>query len=319
MPPRSESETQHLEDKLVAGEVAAKLTGELTSRQKQAQTWGTQSANTLLDEGGLCIAISGPKGAGKTFMAGTVADSQYVKARAGNPNTPVLFLDVEGGMRSVRHRADVEFKKITSFVEYEQFVDKLIKAPDLPWGCIVTDNATELAELCMVKHMVGKQDPSYSEWRRLTQDMTAQVRKMRDLSRNRGIVTIFNVWDLQETDENGRIQKIKLDMSPRLMGRFAGAVDMIGWLEVLDDDAPGTRVLHMAGNSKVVAKMRKDPFGPEADIPWDLYWRGVTNSPLVALFDTLLGGQAWDKTKFLAPAGLKAPSFIRRTESSTTP
>lgn len=297
--------------------VKAALTGDPSERQKHESYWGTKRADTLLDDGGICIAISGPKGAGKTFMAGQTAESQFVKARAHGDLT-VLALDVEAGMRPIRHRHDVEFKSITSWPEYVKFVDKIVAAPELPWGCIFTDNVTELAELCMAHLMTGKQDPTYAEWRRLTQEMTAQVRKLRDVARNRGIVTIFNVWDKVDADENGHINKIGLDLSPRLMGRFAGAVDMIGWLEVLDDEPPNTRVLHLAGNSKVTAKFRKDPFGPEADIPWDLYWKGPDDSPLNALFDTLLGGQPWDKTKYLPPAGAK-PSFIRRATPAVEP
>lgn len=285
------------------------------------QQWGTSRADSLMDEGGICIAISGAKGAGKTLMASNAADCDLVKQRAGDPNMPVLYLDVEGGMRTVRHRNDCEFRKITDWKSYEKFVDKLVEAPELPWGCIVIDNTSELAELCLADAMGAKKDPEWAEYRRLTQNMTTQVRKLRDLARNRGIVVIFNVWDFTQTDDTGNIRKVSLDMTPRLMGRFTGAVDMVAWLEVLDDEPPCTRVLHLAGNQRVMAKFRRAPVGPEADIPFDLYWRNPEdpkNNPLVSLLDTLLGGKPWPIDRHKAPTGVR-PGLIRRAAASANP
>ena len=301
----------------VARAVAERLQGGTKIEElakARAAFGGVSRADSLETEGGICLAISGAKGAGKTLLASTAADSEYVKSRAGDPSCPVLYLDVEGGMRTVRHRHDVEFREITRWKDYEGAVDRLIAMPELPWGCVVVDNTTELAELCLAHQLGPKKDPEWTEYRRLTQDMTVQVRKLRDLARTRGIVVIFNVWDFEQRDDSGNIRKISLDMTPRLLGRFSGAVDMIGWLEVLDDGPPGTRVLHLEGNNKVTAKFRRAPVGPEADIPYDLFWRNPEvpeNSPLVSLLGTLLGGDNWPKDRHLAPTGVKA-GVIRR-------
>lgn len=281
-----------------------------------------QDASDLVDEGGICLAISGAKGAGKTTAAGIAGvHCAHVVKRAFNKQKPVLFLDIEGGMRAIRHLPGVQFIRVSSWKEYVKWVDTIAMMPEIPWGLIVTDNVTELAELNMQdilnRPQHKKEVPEWPEWRLNTQEMTVQVRKFRDMAWNRGIAVLFNVWDFAQTDESGNIRKIGLDMTPRLTGRFMGAVDMVAWLEVLDDDK-GTRVMHLGGNNKVLAKVRKAPVGPEANMPLDLYWTDPADPascPLVSILNTFLGGEVWDKTRHLAPVGLTAKSILRRREN----
>jgi hypothetical protein len=263
----------------------------------------------------LVLAVFGEKGAGKTLMAGQMGDSEYIRNRAGNKDKLVYFFNVEGGMRTLQGRKDIEYGDIVDWVEYEKAIDKMIAIPDpFPWGGIVIDNATELAELNMKKILkqARKTLPEWPEFRLNAAEMVVQIRKLRDLARARGIVIVFNVWEQQDTDDSGNVLKIRTDMTPKVGSRFMGAVDMGAWLEVLDDEPPSTRVLHLAGNRKVQVKPLRLP--PGSGVPYDLYWRNPedpANNPLLSLIGTLLGGEPWPKNRHLAPPGVRA-GMIRR-------
>lgn len=274
-----------------------------------------------LSEGGAVIAVFATKGVGKTLMAGQMGDSEYVVKRAGNKEKPVYFFNVEGGMLTLSDRHDIQYGDITEWKQYTTAIDRMIGLPDpFPWGGICIDNATELAELnlrqiCKEAH---KQVAEWPEFRKNAEEMVAQIRKLRDLARARGIVIVFNVWDTEDTDDSGNILKIRVDMTPKVGSRFVGAVDMAAWMEVLEDGPPGTRVLHLEGNRKVQVKpLRRPPSGPSKDIPFDLYWRNPEdprNNPLLSLIGTLLGGEPWPKDRHLPPPNVRA-GVIRRAQT----
>lgn len=282
---------------------------------------GVKPGRDLLEDSGGVIAITGPKGAGKTTLGTSVVNSEYVLAHAEDKDCPLLIFNIEAGLSSVSHlRSKFDYWDITDWNTYEKKIDLLVGSPDFPWGAIEVDNATELAEMNLKKitREAKKSVPEWPEFRKNADEMVTQVRKLRDLARQRGIVVIFNVWDKEETDDAGNLRKITLDMTPKVRDRFIGAVDAAAWLEVLDDGPPGTRVLHLEGNNKVAVKrLRKPPIGPGSDIPLDLFWRNPENTetPLVAIIESIFGGKEWDKSKFLPPPNVR-PSIIRRAPAT---
>src|SRR4051794_25214594 len=91
------------------------------------------------------LLVYGDPGCGKTYLSGTAAD---------DPQTsPVLILDVEGGVTTLRGRSkNIEVVPIRSWVELNETYKKLYASQNsaktlMPYKTIVIDSLTELAAL----------------------------------------------------------------------------------------------------------------------------------------------------------------------------
>lgn len=269
--------------------------------------------------GGATLAIFGESGAGKTAVAATAID-YFRRPEIIGPHVKTLYLDGEGGLRSIKSRSDFRFQTITKWKEFEEITDALVTTPNIRevHPVIVVDNLSEISEMSMSDVLGGghgsraKEEPEWQDWRKNSRIVVTRVRKLRDAARLQRIVVIINLWNRDAQDDAGNVKKTGIDLNPALAKLFAGAVDMVGFLEVPDDnDGSGRRILHLGQSARVKAKFRQDTLDPTVrGIPLDLYgppFPGVLS--LAPLMATLIGGEPFPIADFAAPEGARASKF----------
>lgn len=230
----------------------------------------------------LNMLIYGEPGAGKTYLCSTAQDSEETK--------PILFIDVEGGVTTIRKRSDIDVKSVRSIKEVEDIHNHVFRDPNY-YRTIIIDSLSELQKLDMrtVMEAIKKNSqnpdrididtPTQAAWGKSGERVRRIVRAYRDLPCNTIMTTL--VATEYETDEKGKDDKSKIRLFfPMLPGKLRGEVpgyfDIVGFLQA-DADRSGniTRTLQVAKTKRVVAKDRTNSLGlvvKEPSLPkiWDM-------------------------------------------------
>jgi phage nucleotide-binding protein len=211
----------------------------------------------------LNVLIYGEPGAGKTWLAGTAEDDERT--------SPVLFLDIEGGITTIRNRQGIDVPPpLRAIKDIEILYDKLYHSIDddgrLYYKTIVIDSLSELADVDMKSIMAeawsrnpDKVDidvPSQREWGKARSHMRKIVRAFRDLPTN--VIFTSQVATLQD---EGQPTKYFPGFAGKLRTELPGFMDVVGYLypEVRGDEV--TRWLQVQGSRRVVAKDRTSALG----------------------------------------------------------
>lgn len=224
----------------------------------------------------LNLLVYGEAGAGKTHLAGTAAD---------DPRTsPVLFLDVEGGITTLRKKSQIDVVSVRSIQQVEDVYNKLyssIKDGKMYYKTVVAaDSLTELADLDMRTIMkqaynanpdrVDVDVPSPREWGKNRAHIRAIVRGFRDLPCH----VIFTA-QLGTLQEEGQPNKNHPGFAGKLKTEVPGFCDIVGFLRVDNSQGVIERTLQIQGTKRVVAKDRTSALGdiltdPTIPMMWDL-------------------------------------------------
>jgi hypothetical protein len=244
---------------------------------------------------GMCMAIYGPPGVGKTTFAAGAAQSAL--------GSPVLFLDAEGGIRSISHDQTIEVIEVHDWATLIKFNQELMKTPpdQIPWKTIVLDNMSEFQAVSLRRIVAGNEMAQIQDWGRCTQDMLLLTRFYRDLARVKGVSVILIAWETPDKDESTGIVKRDVGFTPSLARQFPGIVDIVGYLEVMNDPPKYTRCLSFAPSPRTAAKFRRSRNENAMEIPY-MIWYGADDNPMADLLATLKGGAKWPKQKYLKPA-----------------
>jgi len=224
---------------------------------------------TPVDEGiddWLNILVYGVPGCGKTHFLGTAAD---------DPRTsPVLVLDVEGGLRTLRkfpNKHNIERIVVRSLRDIDEKYNMLyhsIAEGRFPYKTIGIDSGTELADLDMRLVMadayqrnpdkVNIDVPSPREWGITRNHMRKLIRAFKDLPCN-----FIMTAQMGEKQEEGQPTTYFPGFAGKLVREAPGFFDIVGYLSVDYDPTGGpvTRKLQIQGTKKVVAKDRDDLLG----------------------------------------------------------
>lgn len=282
------------------------------------QRFGLQDSDEVA-LGGITLGLFSESGGGKTTIAATAID--YFK-QAVHPQVKSLYLDAEGGLRPIRSRGDFRFKALTSWKDFADITSALIQMPNLRevHPVIVVDNMTEFSDLSMIEvcRQNRVEEPGWPEWRKNSRIVVTQIRKLRDAARLHRICIIINLWNREDSDTSGNVRKVGVELNPALARLFVGAVDIVGFLEVADDD--GRRVLHLGQNSRVKAKFRQDMADPTIrGIPLDIYGPPAPQIlSLAPLMATLIGGEPFPVADYAAPQGLNPSRFASKPKIDAT-
>lgn len=223
------------------------------------------------------LLVYGDAGAGKTWLTGTADDDPRTR--------PLLILDVEGGLTTIRHRKDVDVISIRSVPELEAAHKQLYDSIDrdkneMYYKTVAIDSLPELADLDMRTIMlkayqanpdkVDKDVPSQREWGKSRAHVRAIVRAFRDLPCN--IIMTAQVATLQD---EGQPTKFFPGFAGKLRTEIPGFMDIVGYLYPENEAGVVVRKMQVQGTRRVVAKDRTSALGmivenPTIPMLWDL-------------------------------------------------
>ena len=229
-------------------------------------------------EWGYCILLYSRAGSGKTTLAGSADESPE--------DSPVLFIDAEGGTKVISHRPNIDVIPVKSWDEIKDLTSRLKADPDLKWKTIVLDNLSEFIQLATQKIVGGSSAPSWPEWGTMAREVLALVRDYRDLARTRGINSIIVAWDSAEEDRAKR-PLLTVNATPKLQGDLPGIVDIIGHIDPVGD--PERRLLNFEPSVKTIQKFRRVPSETGKTIPHQIVY-GIDNLPLPDILAALKRG-----------------------------
>ena len=207
------------------------------------------SAREVTDAYGLNMVLFGVPGTGKTTLAATAQDSEY--------GANVLFIDVEGGTRSIADRVDVDVVRPDTVGDVKNVYDWLVSEPNHGYKTIVIDTLSELQRVGMKEILATSKtpdQPGWPEWGKSTEQMMRMVRAFRNLSQTKGWNVIFTAHATEQKDAVTGSILIRPNLTPKATEMVCGAVDVIGYLT---REPNGTRRLRMEPNNQIVAKYRQ--------------------------------------------------------------
>lgn len=217
----------------------------------------------------------GEFGVGKTHLLGTAQD---------HPETsPLLILDVDGGVQTLRKRKDIDVLQVRSLEQfndiYESLFNSIVKG-EMHYKTIGVDTLTEFQSLDISEIMLarweespGKLDkdvPDPYGWNKSGAHMRKMVRALRDLPCN----TLFTCHVAEV--ENTLKQKEYFPMLPgKLRKQIPGFLDFVGYMKQEVGEADEIiRSIQFLKTDRVAAKQRDCGFmdleiNPTIPILWD--------------------------------------------------
>ncbi len=210
------------------------------------------------------LLVYGEPGVGKTVLAGTALDHADLR--------PVLYLDVEGGVKTLRKRQDLEVIQIRSMDEARQIyndlydsVDWEAKDPTLPYRTVVIDTLSELAKLDM-RHLMRdthnanpKQNlyvPSQREYLINGERVREIVRGYRDLPCN-----VLFCCHSGDARDNSNATIFFPQFTGKLRHEIAGFIDIVGYMYADIEKGDTERYLQVTKTKRISAKDRTNALG----------------------------------------------------------
>lgn len=202
------------------------------------------------------IILYGDSGVGKTRLAATAADVPEM--------SPVLFLDIEGGVKSIRHLyPDMAVIRITSFDKLQKAYDALFEGKH-PFKTVVVDSITETQKFGMygiMEKAVAKEPnrdpdlPGIGEWGKNTEQMRKFIRAFRDIP---NVNTIFTALRMDDRNPRTGVTTTLPSLSGKLAKEVSALVDEVLYYYIKAVDGQYKRLLLSAKTEEIVAKDRSD-------------------------------------------------------------
>jgi len=266
-----------------------KTTSDTTSLADKLQV---KSPSELVDW--INMLIYGEPGVGKTYLCGTAQD---------HPDTaPVLYLDIDGGITTLRHRTSLDVKAVRSIEKIKrgeseilginEIYELLFQSIDretgkIPYGTVVIDRLDELADIDMRYIMrdafnrkpesVDIDVPSPREWGINRSHIRKLVRAFRDLPCH-----VIFVAGVATTAEEGQPIKYYPGFAGKLRTELPGFVDIVGYY--YNDNSTGElqRKIQFQGTRRVQAKDRTGSLGgelvdPTIPVIWEMIQTNTNN------------------------------------------
>jgi phage nucleotide-binding protein len=210
------------------------------------------------------MMVHGEPGVGKTHLIGTAQDHPLT--------SPLLVIDIDGGISTLRHRKDIDVIQVRSVRQlvdaYKTLYNAIPSDPKkkFPYGTVAIDTFSELQQLDLSEIMTAfskindKIDPDVPDMRgygKSGSHMRELLRSFRDLPCN----TIFAAHTEQDRDNNMRlINKIKL--VGKLKIDVPGFLDIVGFLFTEMEGDELIRKLQFMKTETTMAKDRTGAFDP---------------------------------------------------------
>ncbi len=224
----------------------------------------------------------GESGVGKTHLLGTAQDHKAT--------SPLLVIDIDGGIKTLRHRKDIDVIQVRSVSQLIGVYRDLYNAipsdgKKFPYGTVGIDTFSELQQLDLVEVMTefakvnDKIDPDVPDQRGYGKSGT-HMRKLARAFRDLPCNVIFNCHSQTERDNNMRML-----YQPKLVGKLRidipGFLDIVGYYRAESDGADGTvnRYMQFQKTETTIAKDRTGAFDPiEINPTIPILWEKLSNS-----------------------------------------
>jgi phage nucleotide-binding protein len=224
------------------------------------------------------LLIYGHPGAGKTYFGGSAQDHDDLK--------PLLVLDIEGGVMTLRHRKDVDVIQIRTMKKLEEAINNIARNEPY-YKTVLVDSLTELQKLdmrtVMKERFAANPDktdiyvPDQRAWGKSGERIRMIVRALRDLP----IHTIATALEAVEIDDRTSKRLIHPSIPGKLKSELPGFFDIVGHLKARKGEGEGTvtRTLQVLGTENLIAKDRSgclDPLITNPSLP--LIWEAILDS-----------------------------------------
>lgn len=225
--------------------------------------------------------VYGDAGVGKTHLMGTAAQDPRM--------SPVLVIDVEGGMATLHKAKNIDVKVVRSMKDLEVVGNELFKSVQdgsMYYKTVGVDSLTELADLDMRTVMkeayarnpekVHPDVPSPREWGIVRNHIRLIVRHFRDLPCH--CVWTGHVGVVQADVEKAIPAKYFPGFAGKLAREVPGFMDFVGYYSQKTRGEEVLRTLQFQGTDRVIAKDRLSCFGglvenPTLPMLWDMVER----------------------------------------------
>jgi phage nucleotide-binding protein len=196
--------------------------------------------------------IYGTVGSGKTTLCASAQDTPT--------GADVLFIDVEGGTRSIADRPKVTVFRAVSWKDIQDAFAYLDAEHDKhPFKTVVIDSLTQVQKLSLANLVVPGAIPSLQEYGKSNDQVVRMVQMFKGLSDEYGWNIFFTALDLTEkSDETGSVVT-RPNLTPGASSGVCQVVDTLGYLAV--DPKTQKRTLLLEPRGTVLAKHRQPVSG----------------------------------------------------------
>jgi hypothetical protein len=204
------------------------------------------------------ILIYGDSGVGKTRLAAS--------ASAVEEMCPVLAIDIEGGLTSIKHLyPNVAVQRVRSWDEMQEAYNALYEDAGQNYKTVIVDSLTETQKFSMygvMKQLIEEEPtrdpdiPSLREWGKNIEQMRKFIRAFRDLPIN----TIFTALRMDDRNtKTGQVTTLP-SLSGKLAREAAAFLDEVlyYYIKATTEEGVYERLLLTAKTEEVVAKDRSD-------------------------------------------------------------
>jgi len=220
----------------------------------------------------------GEPGVGKTELAGTALDHKALR--------PVLYLDIDGGVKTLRKRTDLDVRQVRSMNEAREIYNECYKAvdwesknPELPFKTVVFDTLSELAKLDMreIARAANKANPNQNEYVPSPREYLISGERVREIVRSFRDLPCNVVFNCHSGDgrDNSNATIFFPQFTGKLRHEIAGFIDIVGYMTSAQKEGEFVNFMQTMKTKNVAAKDRSKALPKLIEMPtlpmiWDL-------------------------------------------------